>query len=376
MKPNIIILYKDKSYKITQEHKLSKYMKDINLIKYLLVQSLSNSLVYYPVIPDKRLLAGHFELELQFDISSIDFDENSVQFIDSFKSNYETDSLVQFIEYLSIFYKINGISELLESAYLGDGYNILRAIYPSYYHIHFGYGKYEGYEDINSGELERIKSPDSYEESVFNWLVNDRMSNLSDILLIPDSSKNSSHKLPIIMEMSDDTWTKINKVNYLPELNIDNDAMILLKVNDFNSYYLTTYEFYRKMTHTPSISFDVVVMNSNYILDSLYMEFGKNINSTNQIERDALCRWLKEECNYDFEYTFTVGDAYYLISWILFIKDIMTYLISLYKLENPEAVFMIRILGKLINTTFTFSDIIKGKFTEYLYKYIIGGKEL
>lgn len=376
MKPNIIILYKDKSYKITQEHKLSKYMKDINLIKYLLVQSLSNSLVYYPVIPDKRLLAGHFELELQFDISSIDFDENSVQFIDSFKSNYETDSLVQFIEYLSIFYKINGISELLESAYLGDGYNILRAIYPSYYHIHFGYGKYEGYEDINSGELERIKSPDSYEESVFNWLVNDRMSNLSDILLIPDSSKNSSHKLPIIMEMSDDTWTKINKVNYLPELNIDNDAMILLKVNDFNSYYLTTYEFYRKMTHTPSISFDVVVMNSNYILDSLYMEFGKNINNTNQIERDALCRWLKEECNYDFEYTFTVGDAYYLISWILFIKDIMTYLISLYKLENPEAVFMIRILGKLINTTFTFSDIIKGKFTEYLYKYIIGGKEL
>lgn len=376
MKPNIIILYKDQSYKITQEHKLSKYMKDINLIKYLLVQSLSNSLVYYPIIPDKRLLAGHFELELQFDISSIDFDENSVQFIDSFKSNYETDSLVQFIEYLSIFYKINGISELLESAYLGDGYNILRAIYPSYYHIHFGYGKYNEYEDIDSGELERIKSPDSYEESVFNWLVNDRMSNLSDILLIPDSSKNSSHKLPIIMEMSDDTWTKINKVNYLPELNIDNDAMILLKVNDFNSYYLTTYEFYRKMTHTPSISFDVVVMNSNYILDSLYMEFGKNINNTNQIERDALCRWLKEECNYDFEYTFTVGDAYYLISWILFIKDIMTYLISLYKLENPEAVFMIRILGKLINTTFTFSDIIKGKFTEYLYKYIIGGKEL
>ena len=221
MKPNIIILYKDQSYKITQEHKLSKYMKDINLIKYLLVQSLSNSLVYYPIIPDKRLLAGHFELELQFDISSIDFDENSVQFIDSFKSNYETDSLVQFIEYLSIFYKINGISELLESAYLGDGYNILRAIYPSYYHIHFGYGKYNEYEDIDSGELERIKSPDSYEESVFNWLVNDRMSNLSDILLIPDSSKNSSHKLPIIMEMSDDTWTKINKVNYLPELNID-----------------------------------------------------------------------------------------------------------------------------------------------------------
>ena len=115
MKPNIIILYKDKSYKITQENKLSKYMKDVNLIKYLLVQSLSDSLVYYPIIPDKRLLAGHFELKMQFDISSIDFDENTVQYIDTFTSNYKTDSLVQFVDYLSIFYKINGISELIES---------------------------------------------------------------------------------------------------------------------------------------------------------------------------------------------------------------------------------------------------------------------
>lgn len=377
MKPNIIILYKDKSYKITQEHKLSKYMKDINLIKYLLVQSLSNSLVYYPVIPDKRLLAGHFELELQFDISSIDFDENSVQYIDTFTSKYKTDSLVQFIEYLSIFYKINGISELLESAFLGDGYSIIRAIYPSYYHIHFGYGNYNDYEDIDSGELKRFKSPDSYDESAFTWLINDRMSNLSDILLTPDSDKNSSHKLPILMEMSDDKWTKINKVNYLPELNIDNDAMILLKVNDFNSYYLTTYEFYRKMTHMPSISFDIFVSGiDESITSSIYNHFAHNIQHINQMERDALCRYMKDEYAYYFGYTFTVGDAYYLISWLLYIKYIMTYLISLYKQEDSDLLFTIRCLGKMINTTFTFDDIIKGKFTEYLYKYIIGGKGL
>lgn len=377
MKPNIIILYKDKSYKITQEHKLSKYMKDINLIKYLLVQSLSNSLVYYPVIPDKRLLAGHFELELQFDISSIDFDENSVQYIDTFTSKYKTDSLVQFIEYLSIFYKINGISELLESAFLGDGYSIIRAIYPSYYHIHFGYGNYNDYEDIDSGELKRFKSSDSYDESAFTWLINDRMSNLSDILLTPDSDKNSSHKLPILMEMSDDKWTKINKVNYLPELNIDNDAMILLKVNDFNSYYLTTYEFYRKMTYTQSISFDIFVSGINEsITSSIYNHFAHNIQHINQMERDALCRYMKEEYAYYFGYTFTVGDAYYLTSWILYIKYIMTYLISLYKREDSDLLFTIRCLGKMINTTFTFDDIIKGKFTEYLYKYIMGGKVL
>ena len=374
MKPNIIILYKDKSYKITQEHKLSKYMKDISLIKYLLVQSLSNSLVYYPVIPDKRLLAGHFELELQFDISSIDFDENSVQYIDTFTSKYKTDSLVQFIDYLSIFYKINGISELLESAFLGDGYSIIRAIYPSYYHIHFGYGNYNDYEDIDSGELKRFKSPDSYDESAFTWLINDRMSNLSDILLTPDSDKNSSHKLPILMEMSDDNWTKINKVNYLPELNIDNDAMILLKVNDFNSYYLTTYEFYRKMTYTQSISFDIFVSGiDESITGSIYNHFAHNIQHANQMERDALCRYMKEEYAYYFGYTFTVGDAYYLTSWI---KYIMTYLISLYKREDSDLLFTIRCLGKMINTTFTFDDIIKGKFTEYLYKYIIGGKGL
>ena len=375
MKPNIIILYKDKSYKITQENKLSKYMKDVNLIKYLLVQSLSDSLVYYPIIPDKRLLAGHFELKMQFDISSIDFDENTVQYIDTFTSNYKTDSLVQFVDYLSIFYKINGISELIESAFLADGYSIIRAIYPTYYHIHFGYGNYEDYDDIDSGELKRTQSLDLYEESVFNWLMNDRMSNLSDILLTPDSDKNSSHKLPILMEMSDDIWTKINKVNHLPELNINNEAMILLKINDFNSYYLTTYEFYKKMTHTPSLSFDIFITEiDKSIPGAIYNQFAHNIQSTNQMERDALCRYIKEEYAFYFGYTFTVGDAYYLISWIIYNKYIMTYLISLYKREEPDLLFVIRCLGKMINTTFTFDDVLKGKFTEYLYNYIIGGK--
>ena len=54
----------------------------------------------------------------------------------------------------------------------------------------------------------------------------------------------------------------------------------------------------------------------------------------------------------------------------------MTYLISLYKREEPDLLFVIRCLGKMINTTFTFDDVLKGKFTEYLYNYIIGGKEI
>ena len=133
------------------------------------------------------------------------------------------------------------------------------------------------------------------------------------------------------MEMSNDIWTKINKVNHLPELNINNEAMILLKINDFNSYYLTTYEFYKKMTHTPSLSFDIFITEiDKSIPGAIYNQFAHNIQSTNQMERDALCRYIKEEYAFYFGYTFTVGDAYYLISWIIYNKYIMTYLISLY----------------------------------------------
>ena len=50
----IIILYKDKSYKLVKEKDLYKNFKEKD-IKTLLFPCKSNSIIYYPIKPDKRL---------------------------------------------------------------------------------------------------------------------------------------------------------------------------------------------------------------------------------------------------------------------------------------------------------------------------------
>lgn len=365
----IIILYKDRSYKLVKENDLYKNFKEKE-IKLLLFPSKSNSVIFYPIKPDKRLLASHFSITLEFDIGDFDYDENRISYKDSMKSHYKTDSVIDFIEYISIFYKNSGIAEVLESAILQDGFAYVTSIYPVHYHIDFGYANQ--YESIDSGELERYKSDHYLHIPAFSWINESRMYNISDILYTTDSNKNGSHSLPILLSLTDGYWDKIKYINNINELHLDKENIILLKSNEFNCYYLTTYEVFNTMCHIPSMSFDVIV--SQPYLDYHNAEFAEsileNIDHHNQIDRDYLARFVKEEYLYLFGYTYTIGDSYSFIIWATFNKDIIQYLAALYKNNINTNCIMIRYLGKMTNMTFTYKDILDGKFTKLIYEYI------
>lgn len=370
-KPSIIILYKDKSYKMINESKLYKHRDEFDNIKYLLFQSLTNPLVYYPILPDKRLLSGYFKMYLKFTICEADFDEDMIKYIDSFDFNYETNSVSDFIEHLSIYYKLYGSSEILESAFLGDGYSIIREIYPSYYHIQFGYDKEN---DIDSGELEDVKSGvKRLYCPAFNWITEDRMGNLSCILLTIDSDKNSSLKLPRLMEMSDECWTKITKYNEINKYSIDNDSILLVKINEFNSYYLMEYSVYQKMCKISTLNFDVSIINVEEDLkDELYYHYATHIYLIGQIERNALYKYIKEEHDYSyyFSYNFSIGDIYLILSWLVYGKDIISYLLALYKTESDDNLLLLRSCNRLFETVLTDREILSGKLNTYMYKYL------
>lgn len=365
MKPQIIILYKDKSYKIVKESNFHKYFNK-DKISLLLFQSLSNSLIYYPILPNEKLLSNYFSIDLTFDISNFDFDANYINPKDSFTHHYETTSLCQFIEYLSIFYKINGSAELVESAFLGDGYSEMTTIYPVHYHIDF-----DNYESIDSGQLQRSVTEGFLNQNAFSWIMEDRMSELSDILVTIDSNKKSVYKLPILMVMTDDTWAKIKKVNHLPELNLGSDELVLIKTEEFNCYYLTQYELYHIMSHTPTFNMDIIIAGLDQI-DGFYREFALSINKRNQIDRDALCHYIKDaECSYHFVYNFSIGDVYLFITWISFMKNIIQYLLCLFKTEDNEILLLARHIGNMTNMTFTYKEIMNNQLSNYLYKYIM-----
>ena len=368
----IFILYRDKSYKWKKIKKLTKDDMNPKEVRYLLIPSIKNSLVFYTILPDKRLLSNSFKVHIIMDIANIDCDNQYFDFIDRFHSDYETDSLLEFIEFISIFYKINGSAEVMEDSWLSDGITDTRSIYPVYYKIEFiNHGKIT--DTIDSGELPNYTDSSQLKDTAFEWITKDRMDAISNILLSWDSDKNSIVRLPILMVFKNDTWGKILYNYNIEDFNLDSDTLIMIRLEGFGSYYLTTYRNYIMMTKVKSFSMDLIALNidHNSIESNLYRDIGIKFNCVPQIERDAFCRYVKESGYPLYKYTYSLGDVYSLLIWNAFSKDIVSYLRALFHtMEEDNFVICIRHIGKLTNYVFSFDEIMKGTFQEYLTKYV------
>lgn len=364
--PLIIFIYKDKTYKVCKEKDFRKYF-NLKEIKCILCPKLDNPTVYYPIAPDKRLLSTNFHTELTFDISEFDLDEDILYFKDRFSSSFDTQSILHFIEYLSIFYKNEGTSAVLESAYLEDSIGMIRSIYPVCYKIDFDYGM----ESINSGMLNNATYNFKLDSPIYEWLIEDRMCYISDILFTESSKKNNSFKLPNFLVLKHDHWINCKYIYNCDNVNLEDDDLVLIKLGEYNSYYLLPYKIANQLMHIESFSMDVILSSSELIPDNLYGRFAADINHIHPIERDALCRYINEEYDYNFYYTFTLGDIYCLLQWCTFEKDIVNYLLSVYKVDISNPLLLIRHLDKFVNTTFTFDEIQNGKFSKHLQQYII-----
>lgn len=364
-KPRIIILYKDKSYKVIKEREIYRYF-DPNKIKCLLFPKLDNPTIFYPILPDNRLLSFHFNVEITFDIGEFDFDNNWFEYKDTFTGHFESESLLQFINYISVFYQNEGIASLLESSYLNDGFSVMRYIYPTHYHIEFNYGE----SVIDSGQLKRKTNSGELNISSYNWIIEDRMSSISDILFTVDSIKNCSHKLPIFLGLRDGIWAKSNYSNNLNNLNLNKDDLILVKLEEFNSYYLLPYHVCNQLMHIETFNMGLALIDPEVINNRLYYNFASNIMSEGQIERDALYRYIISEYFSNTHFEFNLGDLYCDLIWLVYSKEITNYILALYKTDVNNPLVLIRHNGKMFNTVFTYDEIQKNDFAMHLSKYI------
>ena len=367
----IIILYRDKSYKWKKIKKLTKDDMNPKEVRYLLIPSLNNPLLFYTILPDKRLLSDAFKVYIQMDIANIDCDNQYFNFIDRFSSQYETESLLEFIEFISIFYKINGAAEIMEDSWLIDGITDTRSIYPVRYLVQFiNNGKV--IDEIDSGELPNYTNDSELRETAFEWVTQNRTDAISDILLSWDSDKNSIVKLPILLIFKNDLWGKIRYSYNIEGLDLDPDTMIMIRLDGFGSYYLTTYRYYKMMIKVKTFNMDLIAINVNNesIKSSLYKDIGNKFDFAPQVERDAFCRYAKETGYPLYKYTYSLGDIYSLLAWVTFSKDIVSYLRALFHTEEDKLVICIRHIAKVTNYTFSLKEIMSSFFQEYLTKYI------
>lgn len=372
----ILILYRDGNYKWKKLKKLTKDDMDKKNVNYLLIPSATNSILFYTILPDKRLLSDRFRVKLTMDIANIDFDDDYFTFIDRFDSEYDTDSLIEFIEFISILYKINGVSELIEESWFIDGFSNVRTMYPTMYRIEFyNYNKIT--DVIDSGDLPNYTYDTKLPFSAFQWLISNRMDTISDILLTWDSSKNSILKIPVLLTFIDGKYNKIKYANKFDISELSSDVMIMVRLDGYGSYYLTNPKMYKILTHQNTFNMDLIVTNINSydISSNIYRDIGENFESASQIERDAFCRYVKGDGGYLYGHTYSLGDIYSFIIWLTFSKDTIAYIHALFHtVEDKQFVICIRHLGKMINYTFSESDIMHGVFERYLSKYIFGGK--
>ena len=94
----ILLLYKDGNYRWKKIKKLTKEDMNKKEVRYLLIPSINNPLLFYTILPDKRLLSEKFHIQLTIDIANIDFENDYFTFLDRFESEYEANSLLDFLE--------------------------------------------------------------------------------------------------------------------------------------------------------------------------------------------------------------------------------------------------------------------------------------
>lgn len=365
--PKIIVLYKNGMYKVLKESKVKSEILT-EKIKCLLVPKNSNPIVYYPILPSKILTSSKFNTEIIFDIGEFDFENNHFEFIDRFTSRNESNSLIEFINYLSVLYLNEGISTILEDGFLSDGYWYgyrYRAIYPIEYKIKVD----KHLNNIHSNELRHKDSSGELNTHSVEWIFSDRMRELSGIMYTSDSKKNSSLKLPKFISLTGEYWFSFNHIDSKKSMK-DNNDLILVKIGDIPAYRLLTYEDCIKLMHIPTYNFNFFLVDPDNISGNIYRAFTEDIDNMGDIERDGLSSYLYSESCSEYQYIFNLADIYCLLIWVEFSKDIVNYVMALYSKSIYKPLLLARHLGKMVNTTFTYKDFSEDKFTAHLTKYI------
>lgn len=365
--PRIIVLYKNGMYKVLKESKVKSEILN-EKIKCLLVPKISNPTVYYPILPSKILTSSKFNTEITFDIGEFDFENNHFEFIDRFTSKNESDSLIGFINYLSVFYLNEGIATVLEDGFLSDtywyGYRY-RAIYPINYKIKVD----KHLDSIYSDELRHKDISCELNIHSTEWIFSDRMRELSDILYTSDSKKNSLLKLPRFISLTEEYWTSFNHINNKKSMK-DNNDLILVKIGDIPAYRLLTYKDCIKLMHIPSYNFNFFLVDPDNISGNIYRAFTEDIDNMEDVVRDGLSSYLYAENCSEYQYMFSLADIYCLLIWAEFSKDIVNYVMALYSKSIYKPLLLARHVGKMVNTTFTYKDFTEDVFTAHLIKYI------
>lgn len=345
MKNQIIIIYKDRTIKVINSNKIYKYLNKLDTIVYLLFQSISNPSVYYPIKPSNILLGTDFKFSLTLCNAEFDYDERQISSMDTAEYEHHTQSIVQFIDQLSVFYRNVGCSEIMEYIFIENNYNV-RQFFPIQYKLEY----------IIDGEKETIIGSSQYQLnnldgiSIFEESLLECLEPLSEILYITPHDMN---KLPLIITINNDTWKDISKVHDISNQTILLDNIIMIKLNTFSAYHITTFKEFYNISKCGFARLNLVMCNND-------KHKHQSLTSLNQTDRCATIQYLLDEMEDYINYEIKIADPYAYFTWKSLSEYIITYIYSLFK---P------------LTSIVSYSDIHAIIYTDSIQKYILTPSE-
>ena len=248
---NILILYKDKSYKIIPAKKISLLELSKKNIKLIFIPLYDNPNAYIPIKPSELYHFSKASVSIIYQAFIYDLDDQLGTSFTPQEFNADCDNIVDFINAIYNVYKFRAISIYLSenNNNMTTGRTLSFIMSIRQINVKFYNEKNQLIHEIDSGVMKDLSeySAKYFWKTPPPYTNEDRINCLHDILYTPctfdDNYFTDLDNLPICIQIQDNQWKTIKK----PSKELTSEDYVLYKIPNFEIYYMMQFGIYNQL---------------------------------------------------------------------------------------------------------------------------------
>ena len=327
---NILILYKDKTYKVISEKKINSIDLSDSKIKRIFIPLYDNPNAYIPIKPSSLYKFNKVKVSIAYQAFIYDMEDSIGTSFTPHLFEKECDNLIDFINAIYNCYKFRGVTLYL------DTHNAMTydrtmsfVIALRQVQIQFFNKCNQLINEIDSGLM---KDLEEYSKKVFHrtpppYICENRLNSLKDIFYIPEMLNGEmadSERLHLAISIKDDnTWQQVKK----PGKELSPHDYLFYKIRDFEIYYLMPYELFTTLLNFKAFTIDYLSVPVTLPYDEDFLTSLDNNKIPSVIEKqDAMSSHFNSDLFSVSNVSVDVHSIDILLESMIFFKSIVSYI--------------------------------------------------